>query len=118
MAGRVELRRGCTFEERGDVPHVDAAGLHELPQGDLQEEDGDPSHEDDQQVGDQEDACGGGTENIWGIRTEDSTNRQPVEGKTSSSCPPPSHQGAWWVGGGGWEGSDRDVHLTKSTGNL
>lgn len=48
----------CTFEEWGDVPHVDAAGLHELSQGDLQEEDGDPSHEDDQQVGDQEDACG------------------------------------------------------------
>lgn len=46
-----------TFKERGDVPHVDAAGLHELSQGDLQEEDGDPSDEDDQQVGDEEDAC-------------------------------------------------------------
>lgn len=46
-----------TFEERRNVPHVDAAGLHELAQSDLQEEDGDPSHEDDEQVRDQEDTC-------------------------------------------------------------
>lgn len=47
----------CTFKERRDVPDVDAAGLHELTQGDLQEEDGDPPDEDDQQVWDEEDAC-------------------------------------------------------------
>lgn len=47
----------CTFKERSDVPHVDAAGFHELTKRDLQEEDGDSSDEDDQQVGDQEDAC-------------------------------------------------------------
>lgn len=47
----------CTFKQRSDVPHVDAAGLHELSESDLQEEDGDSSDKDDQQVGDQEDAC-------------------------------------------------------------
>lgn len=47
-----------TFKQGSDVPHVDAARFHELPQGDFQEEDGDSSHKDDQQVGDQEDACG------------------------------------------------------------
>lgn len=48
-----------TFEERSDVPHVDAAGLHELTQSDLQEEDGDSPDEHDQQVRDQEDTWGG-----------------------------------------------------------
>ena len=44
----------CTFEEGGDVPHVDAASLHELSQSDLQEEDGNPPHQYDQHVWDQE----------------------------------------------------------------
>lgn len=47
----------CTFKERSDVPHVDAAGLHELSKGDLQEEDRDSTDEDDEQVRDEEDAC-------------------------------------------------------------
>lgn len=53
-----ELQPRFTFKERRDVPHVDAAGFHELSQGDFQEEDGDSAHEDDQQVGDEEDTCG------------------------------------------------------------
>ena len=44
----------CTFKEGGDVPHIDAASLHELSQSDLQEEDGNPPHQCDQHVGDQE----------------------------------------------------------------
>lgn len=47
----------CTFEQRSDVPHVDAASLHELSESDLQEEDRDSSDKDEQQVGDQEDTC-------------------------------------------------------------
>ena len=47
----------CTFKQRSDVPHVDAAGLHELSESDLQEEDRDSSDKDEQQVGDQEDTC-------------------------------------------------------------
>lgn len=58
VQGKQELQPYFTFKERSDVPHVDAARFHELSQGDFQEEDGDPSHKDDQQVGDQEDACG------------------------------------------------------------
>lgn len=46
-----------TFKERSDVPHVDAAGLHELSQSNLQEEDGDSPNEDDEEVRDQEDTC-------------------------------------------------------------
>lgn len=44
----------CTFKQRSDVPHVDAAGLHELSESDLQEEDWDSSDKDDEQVGDEE----------------------------------------------------------------
>lgn len=51
---------GVTLEEGGDVPGGDAPLLHELPQGHLQEEDGDAAHEDDEQVGDEEDAWGRG----------------------------------------------------------
>lgn len=46
-----------TFKQWSDVPDVDAAGLHELSESDLQEEDRDSSDKDDQQVGDQEDTC-------------------------------------------------------------
>lgn len=48
-----------TFEERSDIPCGDAPLLHELPQGHLQEEDRDAAHEDDEQIGDEEDAWGG-----------------------------------------------------------
>lgn len=44
----------CTFKQRSDVPHVDAAGLHELSESDLQEEDWDSSDKDDEQVRDKE----------------------------------------------------------------
>lgn len=47
----------CTFKERSDVPHVDAAGLHELTECDLQEEDRDSSDKYDEEVRDQEDTC-------------------------------------------------------------
>lgn len=47
----------CTFKQGSDVPDVDATSLHKLSQSDLQEEDRDSSDEDDQHVGDQEDAC-------------------------------------------------------------
>lgn len=103
------MQHYCTFKEWGDVPHVDAAGLHELSQGDLQEEDGDSSHEDDQQVGDQEDACGDG-EQASGPRVDQSPAgsgsavRKARCSESSSSC---HHQGA-----------QTNVHLTKSAGNL
>lgn len=47
----------CTFKQWSDVPDVDAAGLHELSESDLEEEDRDSSDKDDQQIGDQEDTC-------------------------------------------------------------
>lgn len=42
------------FEQGTDVPDVDAAGLHELAQRDLQEENGDSSNQGDQDVGNKE----------------------------------------------------------------
>lgn len=39
-----------TFEEGSDVPGSNPTLLHELPQGHLQEEDGDPPNKDNQQV--------------------------------------------------------------------
>lgn len=59
-AGGVRAGRGVTLEEGGDVPGGDAPLLHELSQSHLQEEDGDAAHEDDEQVGDEEDAWGRG----------------------------------------------------------
>lgn len=41
-----------TFEQGADVPDVDAAGLHELAQRDLQEENGDSSNQGDQDIRD------------------------------------------------------------------
>lgn len=61
-AGRVQAGCDITLEEGGDVPGADAPLLHELPQGHLQEEDGNAAHEDDEQVGDKEDAWGRGQE--------------------------------------------------------
>lgn len=58
--GRARAGCGVTLEEGGDVPGGDAPLLHKLPQGHLQEEDGDAAHEDDEQVGDEEDAWGRG----------------------------------------------------------
>lgn len=46
--------RLLTFEQGADVPDVDAAGLHELAQRDLQEENGDSSDQGDQDVGNKE----------------------------------------------------------------
>lgn len=43
-----------TFEQGADVPDVYAAGLHELAQRDLQEENGDSSDQGDQDVGNKE----------------------------------------------------------------
>lgn len=43
-----------TFEQGADVPDVDAAGLHELAQRDLQEENGDSSNQSDQDIRDKE----------------------------------------------------------------
>lgn len=43
-----------TFEQGADVPDVDAAGLHELAQRDLQEENGDSSNQGDQDIRDKE----------------------------------------------------------------
>lgn len=43
-----------TFEQGADVPDIDAAGLHELAQRDLQEENGDSSNHGDQDVGNKE----------------------------------------------------------------
>lgn len=57
---RVRAGHGVTLEEGGDVPGGDAPLLHELSQGHLQEEDGDAAHEDDEQVGNEEDAWGRG----------------------------------------------------------
>lgn len=47
--GRVQAGCDITLEEGGDVPGADAPLLHELPQGHLQEEDGNAAHEDDEQ---------------------------------------------------------------------
>ena len=51
-----------TFEQGADIPDVDAAGLHELAQRDLQEEDRDSSDEGDQNVGNKE--------HTWGTKLE------------------------------------------------
>lgn len=57
MCGASTWRTTVTFKERSDVPHIDASSLHELAQGNFQEEDGDSSNNHDQQVRDEEDAC-------------------------------------------------------------
>lgn len=76
-AGRVQAGCSVTLEEGGDVPGGDAPLLHELPQGHLQEEDGDAAHEDDEQVGDEEDAWGrGGVTQGWFSRRR--TPRPPL----------------------------------------
>lgn len=46
-----------TFEEGCNVPSRDPSLFHELPQGNLQEEDWDARDEHNQQVGDQENPC-------------------------------------------------------------
>lgn len=51
-----------TFEQGADIPDVDAAGLHELAQRYLQEEDGDSSNQGNQDVGNKE--------YTWGTKLE------------------------------------------------
>lgn len=56
--GWFEKGETLTFEKWRNVPYVDASGLHELPQGNFQEEDGDSANEGNKKVRDEEHTCG------------------------------------------------------------
>ena len=91
-----ELPGLLTFEQGADIPDVDAAGLHELAQRDLQEEDGDSSNQGDQDVGNKEhtwgDKAGGG--HLHRVAPWPGRGLDQNCGKTVQGLPKP-----WGVGG-------------------